>query len=228
MAELMANTRQKAYRTIVMAATAGACGTPGPKVSAGENAGRTFGPRCAQQWKRHARDWLWSVTLQAWRSRRRPPTSRQHDDAECERHQGEGAAPQGRDPLVGWRLLERAQHQLGGPALHLAIYDDPDLQQGGGQAGPGWQHGSTCLQHSRPDTQQEPDQPRRAAASSIQPLRSLTARKAPVAERDQPMPDAALRRKKGSGTSNQRSRAPNRKTRERERMLTLGLLLHQG
>jgi hypothetical protein len=62
----------------------------------------------------------------------------------------------------------------------------------------------------------------------IQPLRSLTARKAPVAERDQPMPDSALRRKKGSGTSNHRSRAPNRKTRERERMLTLGLFLRQN
>lgn len=53
----------------------------------------------------------------------------------------------------------------------------------------------------------------------------LTARKAPVAERDQPMPLAGSRRKKGRGTSNHRSRAPNRKTRERERMLMLGLLL---
>ena len=46
-------------------------------------------------------------------------------------------------------------------------------------------------------------------------------------ERDQPSPLAASRRKKGSGTSNHTSRAPNRKTRDRERMLMFGLFLRR-
>lgn len=42
---------------------------------------------------------------------------------------------------------------------------------------------------------------------------------------DQPMPEAASRRKKGRGTSNHRSLEPNRKTRERESTLMLWVLL---
>jgi hypothetical protein len=41
-----------------------------------------------------------------------------------------------------------------------------------------------------------------------------TARKRPVMERLQPRPWATFRRKKGRGTSNHKSRAPNRKNLE--------------
>lgn len=54
------------------------------------------------------------------------------------------------------------------------------------------------------------------------------ARKAPVRERDQPMPLSGERRKKGRGTSNHRSREPKRKTRESDSTLMLGLLLQRG